>query len=264
MSMLVDSHCHLDFDVFNGDRTDTVRRAKDAGIGTMLTICTHVTRFEKILSIAQSDPDIWCSVGIHPHQAEEEPRVSVGDLVSRAKDPNVVGIGETGLDYYYENSPHDIQLESFRTHIAAARETNLPLIVHSRDADRDMAEILEAEMEKGAYTGVLHCFSSGLDLAKRALDIGFYISLSGIVTFKNAEALRNIVEKLPLNRILVETDAPFLAPIPNRGQRNEPSFVVHTAAQVAELKNIEIDALSMASTDNFFKLFNKAKRPELL
>ena len=156
--MLVDSHCHLDFDAFNGDRTDTVRRAKDAGIGTILTICTHVTRFEKILSIAQSDPDIWCSVGIHPHQAEEEPRVSVEDLVSKAKDPNVIGIGETGLDYFYDNSRTDVQLESFRTHIAAARETTLPLIVHSRDADRDMAEILEAEMEKGAYTGVLHCF----------------------------------------------------------------------------------------------------------
>ena len=260
--MLVDSHCHLDFDAFNGDRTDTVRRAKDAGIGTILTIRTHVTRFEKILSIAQSDPDIWCSVGIHPHQAEEEPRVSVEDLVSKAKDPNVIGIGETGLDYFYDNSRTDVQLESFRTHIAAARETTLPLIVHSRDADRDMAEILEAEMEKGAYTGVLHCFSSGLDLAKRALDIGFYISLSGIVTFKNAQALRDIVEELPLNRILVETDAPFLAPVPNRGQRNEPSFVVHTAAQVAELKNIEIGALSTASTDNFFQLFKKAQRPE--
>lgn len=261
--MLVDSHCHLDFDVFNGDRADTVRRAKDAYVGTMLTICTHVTRFEKILSIAQSDPDIWCSVGIHPHQAEEEPRISVEDLVSRASDPNVIGIGETGLDYYYDNSAHEIQQESFRTHIAAARETDLPLIVHTRDADEDMAEILEAEMKEGAYTGVLHCFSSGLDLAKRALDIGFYISLSGIVTFKNAQSLRDIVKEFPLDRILVETDAPFLAPIPNRGQRNEPSFVVHTAARVAELKNIEIEALSAASTDNFFQLFKKAQRPVL-
>ena len=259
--MLVDSHCHLDFDVFDEDRADAIKRAKDAGIGTMVTICTRVTRFEGILSIAESDPNIWCSVGIHPHQVEEEPRVSIEDLVSRARNPKVVGIGETGLDYYYDNSPHDVQKESFRTHIGAARETGLPLIVHTRDADEDMADILEDEMGKGAFPGVLHCFSSGADLARRALDIGFYISLSGIVTFKNAQDLRDIVEDVPIDRILVETDAPFLAPIPNRGKRNEPSFVVHTAAKVAEIKNVNFDLLSMTSTDNFFRLFNKAQRP---
>ena len=262
LNLLVDSHCHLDFDVFDEDRDATIQRARDAGIGTMVTICTRVTRFGEILAIAESDPDIWCSVGIHPHQAEEEPAVSVADLVSRAQNPKVVGIGETGLDYYYDNSPRDVQQASFRTHIAAARETGLPLIVHTRDADDDMADILEDEMGKGAFPGVLHCFSSGADLARRALDIGFYISLSGIVTFKNAQDLRDIVRDVPEDRILVETDSPFLAPIPNRGKRNEPSFVVHTASRVAELKGLEKDELSDISTDNFFRLFNKARRPD--
>ena len=259
--MLVDSHCHLDFDVFDEDRDETIQRARDAGIGTMVTICTRVTRFDEIRAIAEANDDIWCSVGIHPHQAEEEPVVTVEDLVSRAQHPKVVGIGETGLDYFYDNSPRDLQKTSFRTHIAAARETGLPLIVHTRDADADMADILEDEMRKGAFTGVLHCFSSGAELAKRALDIGFYVSLSGIVTFKNAEDLRQIVLDVPADRILVEPDSPFLAPIPNRGKRNEPSFVVHTAARVAELKNLKNDELSDISTDNFFRLFNKTARP---
>tara|TARA_R110002126_G_scaffold10533_3_gene48427 strand:- start:1141 stop:1929 length:789 start_codon:yes stop_codon:yes gene_type:complete len=259
--VLVDSHCHLDFDVFDEDRDETIQRARDAGIGTMVTICTRVTRFDEIRAIAEANDDIWCSVGIHPHQAEEEPVVTVEDLVSRAQHPKVVGIGETGLDYFYDNSPRDLQKTSFRTHIAAARETGLPLIVHTRDADADMADILEDEMRKGAFTGVLHCFSSGAELAKRALDIGFYVSLSGIVTFKNAEDLRQIVLDVPADRILVETDSPFLAPIPNRGKRNEPSFVVHTAARVAELKNLKNDELSDISTDNFFRLFNKTARP---
>ncbi len=259
--MLVDSHCHLDFDVFDEDRAETIQRAKDAGIGTMVTICTRVTRFDDILKIAQTDPNIWCSVGIHPHQAEEEPTVSPEDLIERANHPKVVGIGETGLDYYYDNSPRDMQKANFLAHIAASRETQLPLIVHTRDADDDMANILEHEMGKGAFPGVLHCFSSGADLARRALDIGFYISLSGIVTFKKAEDLRDIARDLPLDRILVETDAPFLAPVPNRGKRNEPSFVAHTAAQIAELKNESFHFISKASTENFFRLFNKATRP---
>ncbi len=259
--MLVDSHCHLDFDVFDEDRDETIQRARDAGVATMVTICTHVTRFERIRAIAESDANIWCTVGIHPHQAEEEPVVSVEDLVSRAAHPKVIGIGETGLDYYYDNSPRELQKTSFRTHIAAARETGLPLIVHTRDADDDMADILEDEMGKGAFPGVLHCFSSGRRLAERALDIGFYISLSGIVTFKNAQDLRDIAKDVPVDRILVETDAPFLAPIPNRGKRNEPSFVADTAAKVAEIKNIDNDALSSTSTENFFRLFNKATRP---
>lgn len=259
--MLVDSHCHLDFDVFDEDRQETIQRARNAGVATMVTICTRVTRFDEIRAIAESDENIWCSVGIHPHQAEEEPVVSVDDLVSRAAHPKVIGIGETGLDYYYDNSPRELQETSFRTHIAASRETGLPLIVHTRDADEDMADILEDEMGKGAFPGVLHCFSSGRQLAERALDIGFYISLSGIVTFKNAQDLRDIAKDVPVDRILVETDSPFLAPIPNRGKRNEPSFVVDTAAKVAELKDVDKDALSIASTENFFRLFNKATRP---
>lgn len=259
--MLVDSHCHLDFDVFDEDRQETIQRARDAGVATMVTICTRVTRFEEIRAIAESDENIWCSVGIHPHQAEEEPIVSVDDLVSRAAHPKVIGIGETGLDYYYDNSPRELQETSFRTHIAASRETGLPLIVHTRDADDDMANILEDEMGKGAFPGVLHCFSSGRRLAERALDIGFYISLSGIVTFKNAQDLRDIAKDVPVDRILVETDSPFLAPIPNRGKRNEPSFVADTAAKVAEIKDVDNHTLSMASTENFFRLFNKATRP---
>ena len=259
--MLVDSHCHLDFDVFDEDRQETIQRARNAGVTTMVTICTRVTRFEEIRSIAESNENIWCSVGIHPHQAEEEPVVSVEDLVSRAAHPKVIGIGETGLDYYYDNSPRALQETSFRTHIAAARETGLPLIVHTRDADDDMADILEDEMGKGAFPGVLHCFSSGRRLAERALDIGFYISLSGIVTFKNAEDLRDIARDVPVDRILVETDSPFLAPIPNRGKRNEPSFVVDTAARVADIKGLDNQTLSTTSTDNFFRLFNKATRP---
>ena len=259
--MLVDSHCHLDFDVFDEDRQETIQRARNAGVATMVTICTRVTRFDEIRAIAESDENIWCSVGIHPHQAEEEPIVSVDDLVSRAAHPKVIGIGETGLDYYYDNSPRELQETSFRTHIAASRETGLPLIVHTRDADDDMADILEDEMGKGAFPGVLHCFSSGRQLAERALDIGFYISLSGIVTFKNAQDLRDIAKDVPVDRILVETDSPFLAPIPNRGKRNEPSFVVDTAAKVAELQDVDKDALSIASTENFFRLFNKATRP---
>ena len=259
--MLVDSHCHLDFDVFDEDRQETIQRARNAGVATMVTICTRVTRFDEIRAIAESDENIWCSVGIHPHQAEEEPVISVDDLVSRATHPKVIGIGETGLDYYYDNSPRELQETSFRTHIAASRETGLPLIVHTRDADDDMADILEDEMGNGAFPGVLHCFSSGRQLAERALDIGFYISLSGIVTFKNAQDLRDIAKDVPVDRILVETDSPFLAPIPNRGKRNEPSFVVDTAAKVAELKDVDKDALSMASTENFFRLFNKATRP---
>lgn len=259
--MLVDSHCHLDFDVFDEDRQETIQRARDAGVATMVTICTRVTRFEEIRAIAETDENIWCSVGIHPHQAEEEPVVTIEDLVSRAAHPKVIGIGETGLDYYYDNSPRELQETSFRTHIAASRETGLPLIVHTRDADEDMADILEDEMGKGAFPGVLHCFSSGRRLAERALDIGFYISLSGIVTFKNAQDLRDIAKDVPVDRILVETDSPFLAPIPNRGKRNEPAFVADTAAKVAELKGVDKHALSMASTENFFRLFSKATRP---
>jgi len=259
--MLVDSHCHLDFDSFDEDRAETIQRALDAGVGTMVTICTRLSRFEQIRAIARSHDRIWCSVGIHPHQVAEEERAETGRLVELAEDPKVVGIGETGLDYYYDTSPREDQKTSFRAHIAAARETGLPLIVHTRDADDDMVEILTEEYANGAYPGVLHCFSSGRKVAEAALDIGFYISMSGILTFRNAEDLRGIIRDVPLERLLVETDSPFLAPIPNRGKRNEPSFVVHTAEKAAEIKDVPSDVLAEATTENFFRLFSKAARP---
>lgn len=259
--MLVDSHCHLDFENFDEDRAETLARAFDAGVGMMVTICTRHSRFDHIRDLARTDDRLYCSVGIHPHQVAEEETATLDWLLSCASDPKVVGIGETGLDYYYDTSPRDDQASSFRTHIAAARETGLPLIVHTRDADDDMVAILRDEAGKGAFPCVLHCFSSSRALAEAALDLGFYISCSGIVTFKNAEDLRDIIRDVPLDRLIVETDAPFLAPIPNRGKRNEPSFVVHTAEKVAELKNLPADEFAQISTDNFFRLFSKAARP---
>lgn len=261
--MLVDSHCHLDFEAFDEDRDEAVARARAAGVGTCVTICTRISRFDTIRAIADRYDDIFCSVGIHPHQVAEEEKVETEALVALANgNPKVVGIGETGLDYYYDYSPRDDQQASFRRHIAAARETGLPLIVHTRDADEDMARILEEESRAGAFPGVLHCFSSGRALAERALDIGFYVSFSGIVTFRNAQDLRDIAKDVPLDRILVETDAPFLAPVPNRGKRNEPSFVVHTAETVAELKGLPADELARVTTENFYRLFTKAGKAE--
>lgn len=259
--MLVDSHCHLDFDVFDEDRAETIDRALSAGVGTMVTICTRLSRFDEIYAIADGHDRIWCSVGIHPHQVAEEGIHASETICDLAKRPRVVGIGETGLDYYYDNSPREEQRESFRNHIHAARETGLPLIVHSRDADDDTIGILTEEYADGPYPGELHCFSSGRKLAEAALEIGFYISFSGIVTFKNAQELRDIAADVPLERILVETDSPFLAPIPNRGKRNEPAFVAHTAEKVAEIKGVSTDDLADISTDNFFTLFTKAERP---
>jgi len=259
--MLVDSHCHLDFDKFDDDRAEVLTRAFDAGIGMMVTICTRHSRFDHIRDLARTDDRLYCSVGIHPHQVAEEETATLDWLVAAASDPKVVGIGETGLDYFYDTSPRDDQISSFRTHIAAARETGLPLIVHTRDADEDMANILREEAGMGAFSGVLHCFSSSRPLAEVALELGFYISCSGIVTFKNAEDLREIIRDVPLNRLIVETDSPFLAPIPNRGKRNEPSFVVHTAEKVAELKSLTADEFAKVSTDNFFRLFSKAVLP---
>ena len=257
-AMLVDSHCHLDFDVFEDDREDMIGRASEAGVGTLVTICTHLSKFDEVRAIAASHENIWCSVGIHPHQVTEEGIAPVGRLIDLAADPLVVGVGETGLDYYYDNSPRDEQRDNFRNHIEAARETGLPLIVHTRDADEDTAAILIKEAEQGTYRGVLHCFSAGRGLAEQALDLGFYISLSGIVTFRNAEDLREIVRDIPLDRILDETDSPFLAPVPNRGKRNEPAFVVHTARLVAELKGIDEAEFARVTTENFFRLFSKS------
>ncbi|MFB0923295.1 MAG: TatD family hydrolase [Alphaproteobacteria bacterium] len=259
--MLVDSHCHLDFKDFEGELDDVVARAGAAGVGTMVSISTHLSKFEGVKAVAERFDNVWCSVGVHPHQAGEEGVDSPDRLVELAQHPRVVGIGESGLDYYYDNSPRDRQQISFRAHIEAARETGLPLIVHARDADEDAADIMRDEMEKGAYTAVMHCFSSGRGLAEAALEMGMYISFSGILTFKNAQELRDIARDVPEDRILVETDSPFLAPIPNRGKRNEPAFVTHTAEVLAEVRGMDRNALETATTDNFFRLFSRAERP---
>jgi TatD DNase family protein len=258
--MLVDSHCHLDFSDFGEDIDDVVARAGASGIGAMVTICTHLSRFEEVRAVAERFDNIWCSVGVHPHQAGEEGQEAADALITLAEHPKVVGIGETGLDYYYEHSPREAQRENFRAHIVASRQTGLPLIVHSRDADREMAEILREEYAVGPFPGVMHCFSSGRELAEAALEIGFYISFSGILTFKKADEVRAIAQDVPPDRLLVETDAPFLAPIPNRGKRNEPAFVVHTAAQLATLRGLSPEDLAQLTTDNFFRLFNRAQR----
>ncbi len=258
--MLVDSHCHLDFPEFAEELDDIVTRAGAAGIGHMLTICTRISKFDQVLKVAESYDNIFCSVGIHPHNALSETEVTPEHLIKLAGHPKVVGFGETGLDYYYDKAPRDVQQRQFRAHIAAARQTGLPLIIHTRDADDDMADILAQEAEKGAFPGLLHCFSSSRKLAETALDLGLYISISGIVTFKNAGDLRDTVKTLPLERILVETDAPYLAPAPMRGKRNEPAFTAHTAEKVAEIKELPLSDVAGATTDNFFRLFAKAVR----
>lgn len=259
--MLVDSHCHLDFPDFGPELDDVVKRARLAGVGTMLTIGTRLSTFERVCAIAERYEDIWCSVGIHPHEAAVEPIDEADALIAHAKHPRVVGIGEAGLDYYYEHSPKADQVRNFRAHIAASRETGLPLIVHARDADDDLCQILTEEHARGAFPGLIHCFSSTEKLARTALEIGMSISLSGIVTFKKAEALRAIAADVPLDRLLVETDAPYLAPVPHRGKRNEPAFVRHTAEAVAQLKNQPVERVAEASSDNFFRLFTKVRRP---
>lgn len=259
--MLVDSHCHLDFEDFEGELDDVVARAGEAGVGTMVSISTHLSKFDGVKAVAERFDNVWCSVGVHPHQAGEEGIDAPDQLIDLALHPRVVGIGESGLDYFYNLSPRDRQQTSFRAHIAAARETGLPLIVHARDADEDTAAIMREEMEQGAYTAVMHCFSSGRGLAEAALEMGMYISLSGILTFGNAEELREIARDVPEDRILVETDSPFLAPTPNRGKRNEPAFVAHTADVLAKVKGMDRDKLETVTTDNFFRLFTRAQRP---
>jgi len=261
--MLVDSHCHLDFPDFDGELDAVITRAGEAGVGYMLTICTHVSRFERVRAVAEGRPNLRCSVGIHPHNVAEEPPVSADQLADLAKCDEVVAFGETGLDFFYDHSPRDAQEASFRTHIAAAREAGLPVIVHSRDADETTAAVLADEHAKGAFSGVLHCFSSGPELARAAVDLGFYISASGIITFKKADELRAIFRGVPLDRLLVETDAPYLSPVPKRGKRNEPAYTAHTAEMLAEIKGLSAAELADATTDNFFRLFPKFPRTAL-
>jgi len=260
--MLVDSHCHLDYlAAADADLSAVVERARRAGVGRMVTICTKLSEFAQVAAIADRFDDVYCSVGVHPHEAATEGQKNAARLIELAAGEKVVGIGETGLDYFYEHSPRDRQRESFIAHIEAARQTGLPLIVHARDADDDTVAILKEEAGKGAFPGVIHCFTAGPALAAAALEIGFYISLAGIVTFRNAEALRQTAATVPLARLLVETDSPYLAPVPKRGKTNEPAFVVHTAEALATARGMSAADFAAATSDNFFRLFNKVERP---
>ncbi|MCH7555039.1 MAG: TatD family hydrolase, partial [Proteobacteria bacterium] len=236
--MLVDSHCHLDFPELAEDLDGVLARAAEAGVGVMQTICTRLSKFPEVLALAQAHDNLYCSVGIHPHNVDDEPPATADTLIDLARADAVIGIGETGLDYFYDYGPQALQRDSFRVHAAAARESGLPLIVHTRDADEDTIEILGQEMRAGAFKGLIHCFSTSRELAERAVELGLYISVAGIVTFKKAEALREALTGVPLDRLLVETDAPYLAPAPKRGKRNEPAFVIHTAARRAEIKGV--------------------------
>jgi TatD DNase family protein len=258
--MLVDSHCHLDFPDFAAERDAIVARAREQGIVRLVTISTKVHKFPEIRTIAESYDDVFCSIGTHPHYADKEPEITTANLVKLTNDPKVVAIGEAGLDYFRNNSSVEGQERGFRRHIAAARETGLPLVIHARDADDDIANILEEESAKGAFPFVLHCFTGGPDLAKRGVALGGYVSFSGVITFKKSEALRVVAADLPADRILVETDAPFLAPEPYRGKRNEPAFVTNTARALAEARNRDFDAISKQTTENFFRLFSKVPR----
>jgi TatD DNase family protein len=260
--MLVDSHCHLDFPDFANELDGVVARAREAGIGRIVTISTRVKRHDQVLAIAERFSDVFCSVGTHPHHAHEELDLTVNDLVARTRHPRVVAIGEAGLDYHYHYSPVADQEQGFRRHVAAARETGLPLVIHSRDADADMARILEEETGKGAFPAVLHCFTGGRDLAERAIALGLSISFTGILTFKKSDELREIAAKLPADRILVETDAPYLAPGKFRGKRNEPSYIVETADVLASVRRVGRDQIETQTTDNFFRLFAKVPRPQ--
>jgi TatD DNase family protein len=259
--MLIDSHCHLDFPDFAGELDAVVARARTQGIARMVSISTRVKRHDALLAIAERFPDVFCSVGTHPHHAQEEPEVGTKELIERTRHPKVVALGEAGLDYHYDHSPRDLQEKSFRAHIAAARETGLPLVIHAREADADVAKILTEETGKGAFPAVLHCFTGGRDLAMTAIDLGLSISFTGILTFKNSQYLRDIAKELPADRIMLETDAPYLAPGPYRGKRNEPAYVVETAKVLAQVCGNPQEEIARQTTENFFRLFSKVPRP---
>ncbi|MGB3830328.1 MAG: TatD family hydrolase [Mesorhizobium sp.] len=259
--MLVDSHCHLDFPDFAEEREAVVARALAAGVGRMVTISTRVRKFPQVLEIAESFDEVYCSVGTHPHNAAEELDVTAAELVRLAAHPKVVAIGEAGLDYHYDYAPREAQAQGFRTHIAAARETGLPLVIHARSADDDVAAILEEETGKGAFPFILHCFSSGPRLAEAGVALGGYVSFSGILTFRNSAELREIAARVPRERLLVETDAPYLAPVPHRGRRNEPAYVAETAKVLAATIGTSEQEAADITTQNFFRLFSKMPRP---
>jgi TatD DNase family protein len=258
--MLVDSHCHLDFPDFADDLDAIVERAGAAGVGRIVTISTRVRQFDRLLGIAERFSNVYCSVGTHPHNAHEELDLTTEDLIARSRHPKVVAIGEAGLDYHYDFSPRDAQETGFRRHIAAARETGLPLVIHSREADTDMARILTEETGKGAFPAVLHCFTAGPDLARTAIALGLHISFTGILTFKRSDELRAIAASLPADRILVETDSPYLAPGKFRGKRNEPAHVVEVAKVLAETRGVSTEEIARQTTENFFRLFSKVPR----
>ena len=262
--MLVDSHCHLDFAEFEPERDEVVQRALDAGVKRMVTISTRVKKFDTIRAIAETYDPVYCSVGTHPNNAHEELDVTADDLVRFAEHPKVVAIGEAGLDYHYDYAPPEAQRQGFLMHIEAARRTQLPLVIHARSADEDMAEILEQETEKGAFPFILHCFSSGRALAEKGIALGGYISFSGILTFRNSAEIREVASIVPRDRLLVETDAPFLAPVPHRGKRNEPSFVPHTAAVLAETIGVSPEEIAQITSENVFRLFSRMPKPEEL
>ena len=256
--MLVDSHCHLNYKGLVEDQAKVLERARAAGVTGMLNISTRAAEWEAVVATAQAQPDVWASVGIHPHEADAHPDLGAQALLDGANHPKVIGIGETGLDYYYDHSDRAAQRALFRTHIGVARETGLPLIIHTRDAEDDTAAILAEEMEQGSFPALIHCFTASRGFATRVLELGLSISLSGIVTFKNARDLQEIAREIPADRLLVETDSPFLAPVPHRGRRCEPAFVADTARFVAELRGVEPDALGKTTSANFFRLFTKA------
>lgn len=258
--MLIDHHCHIDRPEFASDLDGVVARAKSAGVPILVNISTRIRRFDYLLSVVERYPNVYGTVGTHPHYAHEELDVTTDEIVRLAEHPKIVGIGEAGLDYYYKHSTPEAQAQGFRTHIAAARETGLPLEVHTRDADEDTLRILREEHAKGAFPAILHCFTGGRDLALGAVDLGLHVSFSGVVTFKKSEALKAIAADVPLERILVETDAPYLAPEPYRGKRNEPAHVVHTAAALAAVRGMSAEEFAAATTETFFRLFTKVPR----
>ncbi len=260
--MLVDSHCHIDYDPLGKDQSGVVKRARDAGVVRMLNIGTTRKDFPQVRATAEAYDDVFCTTGVHPHHVSEEGEsITTDELVKLTAHPKVVGIGETGLDYYYDKAPRDVQAESFRQHLRACVSTGLPAIVHSRDAEEDTVKILKEESAGGKLTGVMHCFSSRRVLAEEALAIGFYVSLSGILTFRKSQDLRDIARDVPLDRLLVETDSPYLAPEPFRGKPCEPAYVVHTAKVLAEIKGVSPEEIAHQTTENFFRLFGKVSRP---
>jgi len=260
--MLVDSHCHLDFPDFSGDLDAIVARAAQAGIGRIVTISTRVRRLSELIAIAERFPNVYCSVGTHPHHADEEDGIAPKELIELTGHPKVVALGEAGLDYFYDNGSPQAQARGFRAHIAAARVTGLPLVVHTRDADEDCGRILQEEAAKGPFRAVLHCYTSGRGLAMKAIELGLSISFTGILTFKKSEALRALAAELPADRIMVETDAPYLAPGKFRGKRNEPAYVVEVAKVLAEARGVSLEEISRQTTENFFRLFSKVPPPK--